>query len=92
MNSIDLYIAVARMKEITKAGGTFSLKFRKYDRQRGRGGDLVCLKAVRLRKKPTDEQVQHADHKLFIVDTETGEARTCWQILVVEFEGMKTIL
>ena len=34
----------------------------------------------------------NASHKLFLVDTETGNALNCWQILVVEFNGQKTVL
>ncbi len=92
MEQINLYQAVERMKEISKADGTFSIKFRKYDRQRDTGGDLVHLKAARLRSKASDEKIQHASYKLFMTDTETGRAKVCWQILVVEFNGQKTVL
>ena len=39
-----------------------------------------------------DEKIENASHKLFLVDTETGNALNCWQILVVEFNGQKTVL
>jgi hypothetical protein len=70
----------------------FSIKFRKYNRQKQSGGDLVFLKAARLRSKASDEKIENASHKLFLVDTETGNALNCWQILVVEFNGQKTVL
>ena len=49
--SVKIYEAVERMREISQDGGTFALKFRKWDRQRHRGGDVVVLKLARLRRK-----------------------------------------
>ena len=49
MGQINLYTAVEEMKAVSKAEGTFSIKFRKYNRQKQSGGDLVFLKAARLR-------------------------------------------
>jgi hypothetical protein len=92
MGQINLYTAVEEIKAVSKAEGTFSIKFRKYNRQKQSGGDLVFLKAVRLRSKASDEKIENASHKLFLVDTETGNALNCWQILVVEFNGQKTVL
>lgn len=56
MGQINLYTAVEEMKAVSKAEGTFSIKFRKYNRQKQSGGDLVFLKAVRLRSKASDEK------------------------------------
>lgn len=92
MGQINLYTAVKEMKAVSKAEGTFSIKFRKYNRQKQSGGDLVFLKAARLRSKASDEKIENVSHKLFLVDTETGNALNCWQILVVEFNGQKTVL
>lgn len=92
MGQINLYTAVEEMKAISKSEGTFSIKFRKYNRQKNSGGDLVYIKAARLRSKASDEKIANASHKLFIVDTETGTPLNCWQILVVEFNGQKTVL
>ena len=80
------------MKTVSQAEGTFSIKLRKYNRQKQSGGDLVFLKAARLRSKASDEKIENASHKLFLVDTETCNALNCWQILVVEFNGQKTVL
>lgn len=80
------------MKEISARGATFSFKFRKYDRSRRKGGDLVTVSAAKLRPKASDEAVENSSYKLYYVDTETGEARVCWQPLIVEFNGLRTIL
>ena len=71
---------------------TFAISFRKYDRQRNKGGDLVRLKYARLRKKTSDSEIENSSYKLFIVDTQTGKALNCWQILVTEFQGKKTYI
>lgn len=92
METIDLYAAIEQMKQISNAGDTFSMKFRKHNRKTSEGGDLVTVKAARLRKKTSDEEIQNSSYKLFYVDTETGQAANCWQILIVEFNGMKTIV
>lgn len=92
MEKINLYIAIARMKEISARGETFSIAFRKYDRSRKTGGDLVRLKAAMIRKKTSDDQIAHSSYKLFLYDAETGRAINCWEMLVVEFNGSKTYL
>lgn len=92
METIDLYAAIEQMKQISNTGGTFSMKFRKHNRKTSAGGDLVTVKEARLRKKTSDEEIQNSSYKLFYVDTETGQAANCWQILIVEFNGMKTIV
>ena len=58
MGQINLYTAVEEMKAVSKAEGTFSIKFRKYNRQKQSGGDLVFLKAARLRSKASDEKIE----------------------------------
>lgn len=92
METVDLYAAIEQMKQISNAGGTFSMKFRKYNRNKGEGGDLVSINAARLRTKASDDKIQNSSYKLFFVDTDTGLAANCWQILITEFNGKKTIV
>lgn len=87
--TINIYDAVERMREVSAGGGTFAVKFRKLDRQRGRGGDLVSLKLARLRRKASDERIENSSHKVFITDTATGRAIVCWTCLIVEFNGRR---
>lgn len=90
--TIDLYDAIERMKSISLCGGTFSMKFRKWNRATRSGGDLVTVHAARIRPKASDEKIEHSSYKLFYTDTETGQARVCWQPLIMEFNGLRTIL
>lgn len=86
---LNIYEAVERMREISAGGGTFALKFRKWDRSRHQGGDVVVLKAARLRRKASDERIAHSSHKVFLTDTATGRAIVCWMCLVVELNGRR---
>ena len=92
MKRIELWAAIERMREISSEGETFSMKFRKWDRQRHHGGELVTINAARIRPKAGDDAISNASHKLFFTDTETGRALNCWQILIVEFNGMETFI
>ena len=89
---IDLYRAVDEMRRLSADGQTFTLQFRKWDRQRQKGGDLVTIPSARLRPKASDEQVDCASQKIFFTDTDTGRALVCWTILVVSFNGQRCIL
>ncbi|MDE5785358.1 MAG: hypothetical protein K2H98_02400 [Duncaniella sp.] len=89
---IDLFEAIEQMKAISLAGGSFSMKFRKYNRQMKSGGDLVTINAAKIRPKASDEKIENASYKLFFTDTETGRALNCWQPLIVEFNGRRTVL
>ena len=64
---INVYTAIERMKRLSQEGETFSLSFRKYDRQRHSGGDTVRLNHARLRPKASDEEIENASYKLFLV-------------------------
>lgn len=89
---IDLYRAIEEMKEISARGGTFSLRFRKWNRDTRKGGDMVTIRAARVRPRTADEKIRHSSYKFFFTDTETGLARNCWQPLIMEFNGRRTVL
>lgn len=89
---IDLFDAIERMRQISAVGGTFSIKFRKWNRQTRKGGDMVTVNAARIRPKASDEKVEYSSFKLYFTDTETGMARNCWQPLIMEFNGLRTVL
>lgn len=89
---IQLWQAIKQMEDISKADGSFSLSFRKYDDQRNNGGDLVKLSKVRLRPKTSDSKIKNSSYKLFFTDLETGQPLNCWQLLIVEFNGNKIFI
>lgn len=92
VETINLYRAIDEMRRISAAGGTFEMKFRKWNRRTRSGGDMAHIAAARLRPKAGDEAVENSSYKLYFTDTDSGEPRVCWQPLIMEFNGMKTIL
>lgn len=90
--TIDVYDAIEQMKRISLAGGVFSFKFRKWNRATRLGGDVVTVNSARIRPKASDEKIEYSSYKLFFTDTETGLARVCWQPLIIEFNGCRTVL
>lgn len=87
--TLNIYDAVELMREISAGGGTFAVKFRKWDRQRKRGGDIATVKTARLRKKASDEKIENSSHKVFFTDTATGRSLVCWTCLIVEMNGRR---
>ena len=59
---IDLYLAIEEMKRISAEGGTFSLRFRKWNRDTRRGGDMANIAHARIRPKAADERVATASY------------------------------
>ncbi|MDE5643269.1 MAG: hypothetical protein K2I56_07220 [Muribaculaceae bacterium] len=92
MKTIDLYTAIDRMRELSARGETFQIRFRKWNRTTRRGGDMCHVTHARLRPRASNDVVANSSYKLFLTDTDTGRPLNCWQPLVVEFNGMKTIL
>lgn len=90
--SIYLWDAIASMNLISKSSGEFAVSFYKLNRQTGKGGDFAHIPRARLRAKTPDIKIADSSHKLFFFDLDTDEARVCWEILIVEFNGMKCIL
>ncbi len=89
---IDLFLALDRMKKISREGGSFAFKFRKWNRQTRAGGDVVEVRRARIRPKASDERIENSSHKLFYTDLDTGRPRVCWQVLITEFNGARTVL
>lgn len=87
METINLYTAIERMRQLTKEGKYFSMKFRKWNRATRDGGDLAYIERAQLRPKATDEQVRHSGHKLFFADADAQRNMVCWVPLIVEFDG-----
>lgn len=87
--TIHLYAALQQMRHKSRHGQTFSITFRKYDRHRHTGGDLARIPHAILRPAAHDETITHANHKLFITDTDTNRHRVLWRILITELDGQR---
>lgn len=89
MQKINLYIAIAEMRQRTNDGKPFSFSFFTYDRQRDHCHGLVTVKRALLRPAAKGDDLSEADHKLFFEDLDTGRKKVCWQPLLAYFNGMQ---
>jgi hypothetical protein len=90
--TIQVYDAIREMERISQAGDNFSFSFYKYNRETRTGGDLARIARARLRKKAPDSKIEHSSYKLFFMDMDSGRPLNCWQMLIVEFNGMECTL
>ena len=90
--TIQVYDAIKQMEQISASGGYFSFSFYKYSRETHSGGDLARISRAKLRKKTPDNIISHSSYKLFFMDMDNGKPLNCWQLLIVEFNGIKCTL
>jgi hypothetical protein len=91
METIPLWNAIAEMRRLTEAGGTFSFVHASYDRDKQITQGIRVVHKAKLRPAGSEEKVKNADHKLFFYDIVIREPRVCWQPLIMYFNGKKVI-
>lgn len=75
------------MKEKSEHGQSFSLSFMSYSYDRRKSEGIVRIEHAKLRKQSRKEDNRFADYMLNIIDMDTLEYRSCWQLLLLEFDG-----
>lgn len=75
------------MKEKSEHGQPFSLSFMSYSYDRRKSEGIVRIEHAKLRKQSRKEDNRFADYMLNIIDMDTLEYRSCWQLLLLEFDG-----
>lgn len=86
---MDVYKAIKQMRDLTVAGKSFQVAFMSYSAERGKSHGVVEVLRAKLRKQSTLEQNENAEIMLNFIDIDTNECRMCYQILLMEFNGMK---
>lgn len=81
--------ALAVMRELTIEGKTFSVKFRKWNSDTRKGGDVAVIIQARMRKMTADETIRNSSYKVFITDVETKRPLVFWMPLLMELNGKK---
>lgn len=92
METIPLYEAIAEMKQLTKAGKSFSFIHATYNREKRSTDGIRNVKSARLRSKTSNDEIAYSDFKLFYYDEDQQLPRNCWQMLIMFFNGKKVIL
>lgn len=91
LRQITIWQAIARMREDTSRGKTFSIKYMSYDRSRQISTGLVEVFRARLRPQTPGDENRNADHMLNYLDVEQNLPRQFYQICLMEYNGLKTI-
>jgi hypothetical protein len=94
MDSIPIWNAIAEMRKLTAENKPFSFKHATWDRERQNSEGIRTVNRALLRPAAKSDGVINADHKLFYIDLDVPllkGKRNCWQVLIVEFNGIKTI-
>ena len=91
-DEITLYNAIREMKRFTALRKPFSFAHASYDRERNAFNGIRQVQGALLRPAGHSDKIAHADHKLFYQETITGKNRNCWQVLIIEFNGMNVCL
>ncbi len=92
MQQINLFSAIAQMRKLTAQGVPFTFEHYTWDRHRNKASGLRQVDRATLRPQARGDDVENADHKLFYQDLNVTDPkldkRTCWQILIVSFNGI----
>lgn len=92
VETIDLYEAIRKMRELTQQGQSFSFSHATYNRDRQSSEGIRIVRQAILRPAAKGDDLSNADFKLFYLDQEINLPRICWQPLIMYFEGKKVIL
>lgn len=85
---MDVYQAIAKMRELSEQNRTFSVMFMSYSAERGRSNGVVEVPRCILRKASTEAQNKNADIMLNYFDMDTKTYGQMYQPLLMEFNGV----
>jgi hypothetical protein len=86
---MDVYSAIARMRELSQRNQTFSVQFMSLSMERGKSHGIVEVPRCILRKQSTVEQNKYADIMLNYFDMDTKEYGQMYQPLLMEMNGVQ---
>lgn len=89
---MDVFEAIRQMKILTDKGETFSFSFMTYSIDKHVSHGIVTVEHARLRAGNRKDRTRYNDYMLNFVDMDTLENKTCWQPLLLEFNGQMLTL
>jgi hypothetical protein len=90
--TIDIWEAIRRMREMSKVGQPFSIRFMGCNYTKGQGTGIHQIDRCLLRASTPTRKNQYANYMLNLVDQQTGKARQCWQPLLMYFNNLKIVI
>ena len=89
---MTVFKAIAEMRRISKVNGEFSFSFMTYSTDKRKSNGPRFISRARLSKQSREDQREMSDNMLNYVDLDTGRYRTCYQPLLMTFNGNTLIL
>lgn len=84
---MEVYEAIKKMKIMSEKGIPFSVSFMSYSYVRDLSHGMTTIEHAKLRSANRLEHNRFRDYMLNFVDLDTLENKSCWQILLMEFNG-----
>ena len=85
---MNVFEAIRQMKVLTDKGQTFSFSFMSYSIDKNKSHGIVTVEHAKLRAGNRKDRTRYNDYLLNFVDMDTLEEKTCWQPLLLEFNGI----
>lgn len=92
MKTLTVYEAIKEMRKLSNEGKSFSFSHGTYNREKQISEGIREVPNAILRPAAKNDDVANADFKLFYIDNDIKENRTCWQPLIMSFNGNSVIL
>ncbi|HAH24966.1 MAG TPA: hypothetical protein DCL77_14630 [Prolixibacteraceae bacterium] len=89
--TVTIWEAIREMRQLSAEMKTFSIVYMSYDRGRQKSTGMVRVDRAILRAQTPSDENRNADHMLNYMDRELNLPRQFYQILLMEFNGFKTI-
>lgn len=86
---MDIYEAIRQMRLKSEKGESFSFAFMSYSYERNTSNGVIKVENAKLRKQSTTEKNRFADYMLNFTNLDTLEYGSCWQMLLLEFNGIE---
>lgn len=84
---MTVYEAIAKMRELTKQGQSFSFTFMSYSHYRGETKGIIEVQQARLRPRNRIEHNQYAELQEEYINVKTGEPRRFWHCCLLSLNG-----
>lgn len=87
--AINLYDAIAQMRQLSSEGKDFSMAFMSCDTTREKSAGMVEVPRAKLRSSASDDAHKNSKHLINFLNVETNIPGRFYQILLMYFQGMK---
>lgn len=84
---MTIYEAIAKMRELTNQGKTFSFTFMSYSFNRDHCNGIVEVNKARLRPRNKMEYNRYAELQEEYINVNTGEPRRFWHCCLLSLNG-----